>query len=169
MSSYTLDIKELKKVLEAILFMSTKPVSKSTIQKILSENEKIDILDLALSELIAEYKSLEKGVFIREVAGGFQIASKGEYADIIKKLLMENKKRSLSHQALESLAAIAYKQPITSAEISEIRGKNSVFAIKTLLEKKLIRISGRKNILGKPFLYVTTSEFLLKFGLLLHQ
>ena len=165
MSSDKLDIKEIKKTIEVILFMSSRPVNKNTIQKILSINGKSDILDQALVELISDYKHSEKGIFIREVAGGFQIATKEEYAEIIRKLLLENKKRSLSHQALETLAIIAYKQPITSAEISEVRGKNSVFAIKTLLEKKLIRISGRKNAIGKPFLYATTSEFLLKFGL----
>jgi len=115
--------------------------------------------------LILEYNNSKRGIFIREVAGGYQIATREEYGEIIQKLFQENKKRNLTPQALETLAIIAYKQPITSAEISNIRGKNSANAIKTLLEHNLIKISGRKKGLGRPFLYSTTKEFLIKFGM----
>lgn len=159
------DIEELKKIIEAILFVSPKPVNKKTIKQLLSLNGNSNLIDKAINDLISEYNNSNRAIFIREVAGGFQIATKEEYGEIINKLFQENKKKNLTTQALETLAIIAYKQPITAAEISKIRGKNSINPIKTLLEKNLIKISGRKKALGKPFLYATTKEFLIKFGL----
>lgn len=159
------DLDELKRTVEAILFVSSKPISKEDLKRILALNGNINLLDEAINELILEYNKSKRGIFIREVAGGYQIATREEYGEIIQKLFQENKKRNLTHQALETLAIIAYKQPITSAEISNIRGKNSANAIKTLLEQNLIKISGRKKTLGRPFLYSTTKEFLIKFGM----
>jgi segregation and condensation protein B len=158
-------VTELKNAIEAILFVSSKPVNIETLIKILPINGNKNLLEQALKELIEEYNSNNRGVFIREVAGGYQIASKEKYGEIINKYFAHDKKKNLSRHALETLAIIAYKQPITLAEISELRGKNSAHAIKSLLEKKLIKISGRKNVIGKPFLYSTTSEFLILFGL----
>jgi len=160
-----LDLEKLKRTVEAILFVSSSPISKKDLKRILALNGNINLLDKAINELILEYNNSKRGIFIREVAGGYQIATREEYGEIIQKLFQENKKRNLTPQALETLAIIAYKQPITSAEISNIRGKNSANAIKTLLEHNLIKISGRKKGLGRPFLYSTTKEFLIKFGM----
>lgn len=165
MNDESYSVIELKNAIEAILFVSSKPVSKDILSKILPINGNNDLVDQALNILIKEYNFPNKGVFLREVAGGYQIASREKYGEIVNKFLIHNKRRNLSGHALETLAIIAYKQPITLAEISEYRGKNSSHSIKTLLEKKLIKISGRKNIIGKPFLYSTTSEFLILFGL----
>jgi segregation and condensation protein B len=119
-----------------------------------------------VQELSAEYASSGRGVEIREIAGGYRIATKPEYHDAVRAFIRGQKPpMKLSLQALETLAVVAYKQPITAAEVGAIRGTECGPVLKGLLEKKLIRIAGRKNVVGRPLLYATTKEFLIHFGL----
>jgi segregation and condensation protein B len=161
-----MEISEVKKILEALLFVSDKPLSLKELKDII-EADVADISNLKniLKELRNEYVSLNKPYEIRFVADGWIFATKPEYSPWIKKLLKEKSVLKLSPSALETLAMIAYKQPITRAEIDEIRGVESLGVINTLLEKKLIKITGRKETLGKPLLYGTTQDFLKHFGL----
>jgi segregation and condensation protein B len=119
-----------------------------------------------LDELIAEYSTADRGLEIREVAGGFRFATKPEYHDTVRGFVKSLKPPlKLSLQALETLAVVAYKQPVTAPEVSEIRGVESSGVLGSLMMRKLIATRGRKQVIGRPFLYVTTKEFLVKFGL----
>jgi segregation and condensation protein B len=119
-----------------------------------------------LDELVAEYSSAARGLEIREVAGGFRFGTKPEYHDAVRGFVKSLKPPlKLSLQALETLAVVAYKQPVTAPEISEIRGVDSSGVLGSLLSRKLITTAGRKHVIGRPILYKTTREFLLKFGL----
>jgi segregation and condensation protein B len=119
-----------------------------------------------LDELIAEYATPERGLEIREVAGGFRFATKPEYHDAVRGFVKSLKPPlKLSLQALETLAVVAYKQPVTSPEISEIRGVDSAGVLGSLIARKLITTAGRKQVIGRPILYKTTKDFLMKFGL----
>jgi len=119
-----------------------------------------------LDELVTEYATSDRGLEIREVAGGFRFATKPEYHDAVRGFVKSLKPPlKLSLQALETLAVVAYKQPITAPEISEIRGVDSAGVLGSLIARKLIATAGRKHVIGRPFLYRTTQEFLLKFGL----
>ncbi|MHB8301351.1 MAG: SMC-Scp complex subunit ScpB [Acidobacteriaceae bacterium] len=119
-----------------------------------------------IEELIAEYAGSERGMEIREIAGGYRIATKAEYHDAVRSFVKSLKPQmKLSLQALETLAVIAYKQPITSPEISEIRGVDTSGVLGSLMARKLIATAGRKQVIGRPILYKTTKEFLLRFGL----
>jgi segregation and condensation protein B len=158
-------VSEVKKILEILLFVSGKPLSLKELKDII----KADIADISnlediLKELKDEYISLNKPYEIKFVADGWTFATKPEYSHWIKKLLKEKTVLKLSQSALETLAMIAYKQPITRAEIDEIRGVESSGVIDTLLEKKLIKIAGEKETLGRPLLYGTTKDFLKHFG-----
>ena len=119
----------------------------------------------ALEEMQADYARDGRGLQLVEVAGGYQITTRPEYHDWVRELLDPRTPTRLSIQALETLAVIAYKQPVTLPEIIDLRGVKSGGVIKTLLEKRLIRITGRKEVVGRPMLYGTTKEFLLQFGL----
>jgi segregation and condensation protein B len=157
---------EVKKILEVLLFVSDKPLSLRELRDII----KADVADISnleniLKELKDEYVTLNKPYEIKFVADGWTFATKPEYSPWIKKLLKEKTVLKLSPSALETLAMIAYKQPITRAEIDEIRGVESSGVIDTLLERKLIKIVGRKEALGRPLLYGTTQDFLKHFGL----
>lgn len=161
-----MEISEVKKILEALLFVSDKPLSLKELKDII----KADVADISnlediLKELKDEYATLNKPYEIKFVADGWTFATKPEYSPWIKKLLKEKTVLKLSPSALETLAMIAYKQPITRAEIDEIRGVESSGVIDTLLERKLIKIVGRKEALGRPLLYGTTQDFLKHFGL----
>jgi segregation and condensation protein B len=119
-----------------------------------------------LDELIEDTAHDSRGVFLREVAGGYQMATKPEHHEVIRQFVKNLKQPlKLSHAALETLAVIAYKQPITAPEIIEIRGVQGAGVLKTLLDRKLITTAGRKNVIGKPILYKTTKDFLTQFGL----
>jgi segregation and condensation protein B len=119
-----------------------------------------------LDALVTDYASDERGLEIREVAGGFRFATKPEYHDAVRGFVKSLKPPlKLSLQALETLAVVAYKQPVTSPEISEIRGVDSSGVLGSLIARKLITTAGRKHVIGRPILYKTTKEFLLKFGL----
>ncbi|MDR1474362.1 MAG: SMC-Scp complex subunit ScpB [Endomicrobium sp.] len=157
---------EVKKILEALLFVSQRPLSLKELKDIIKSNfSDISNLENILNELKDEYAILNKPYEIKFVADGWAFATKPEYSPWIKKLLKEKTVLKLSPSALETLAMIAYKQPITRAEIDEIRGVESSGVIDTLIERKLIKIVGRKEVLGKPLLYGTTQDFLKHFGL----
>ncbi len=155
--------KEKKSLLEGLLFFSGEPLTSSTIKGI-TEIEEPEIKKL-MSELIAEYRDRDGGILIAEIAGGYQMITNPAYGHWIRKLRGSQISSRLSLASLETLAIIAYRQPIIKAEIEQIRGVNSDGVIKTLLERRLIKIMGRKEAPGKPLLYGTTKEFLQYFGL----
>src|SRR5262249_16563615 len=125
-----------------------------------------DLIAKLLSELTAEYDKPEHGLSIREVAGGYKMATKAEHHEAVRDFVKNLKPPlKLSRAALETLAVVAYKQPVTTPEILEIRGVQGAGVMKTLLERKLIAAAGRKNVICKPVVYKTTKEFLVQFGL----
>src|SRR6516225_861545 len=155
---------QLKAVLEAIVYVAEEPLTLAQLAGALEQpHERIRKL---LDELIAEFDKPEHGVTIREVAGGFKMATKPEHHDAVRSFVKSLKPPlKLSLPALETLAVIAYKQPVTGPEIMEIRGVQGGGVLKTLLDRKLIAVAGRKNVIGKPMLYKTTKDFLIQFGL----
>jgi segregation and condensation protein B len=155
---------EIRAILEALVFASPHPVTPREIGQVLSGVEKAEWL-AAMAELSADYSREGRGLQLLEVAGGYQITTRPEYNDWVRELLSPKTPSRLSIQALETLAVIAYKQPVTLPEIIELRGVKSGGVVKTLLEKRLIRIIGRKEVVGRPMLYGTTKDFLLHFGL----
>jgi segregation and condensation protein B len=155
---------EIKAVVEALIFASPHPVTPREIGQVLNGVPREAWRD-ALAELQADYARDGRGLQLVEVAAGYQITTRPEYNDWIRELVDPQKPTRLSIQALETLAVIAYKQPATLPEIIELRGVKSGGVIKTLLEKRLIKIVGRKEVVGRPILYGTTKEFLLHFGL----
>lgn len=159
-----MDIKEIKAIIEAILFASPEPLSLERMGEVL-EGVNPENISTALGELDREYREPGRGFHMIRIAEGYQLATKLEYAHWIKKLNIVKKHSRLSLPALETLAIIAYKQPVTKPEIEEIRGVNVDGVIKTLLERGLIRIIGKKEIAGRPAMYGTTKEFLRHFGL----
>lgn len=154
----------LKPVVEALIFASPEPLTPKALYKLLNEEPKEDV-DAAIAALRAEYDR-PGGLQIVEVAGGFQIVTRPELNDWVRKLFHERTTQKLSLQALETLAVIAYKQPVTAPEIAEIRGVTSSGGVlSTLVERRLIKTVGRKQVVGRPFMYATTREFLERFGL----
>jgi segregation and condensation protein B len=151
-------------VLEALVFASPQPITPKEIGRVLQGVPRDD-WQKQLEELQADYARDERGLQVVEVAGGYQITTRPEYNDWVRELLDPRTPTRLSIQALETLAVIAYKQPVTLPEIIELRGVKSGGVVKTLLEKRLIRITGRKEVVGRPMLYGTTKQFLLHFGL----
>ena len=120
----------------------------------------------AVEELIAEYRADSRGIEIKEVAGGYKMATKPEHHEAVRRFVKSLKPPlKLSLPALETLAVVAYRQPVTIPEIGEVRGVNTGGVIKTLLDKRLVTTAGRKNVIGRPILYRTTKEFLVQFGL----
>lgn len=156
---------DLRAVLEALVFASPEPLTPRQIGKVLQSVARADWLS-ALEQLRADYDRPGRGLQLVEVAGGYQITTRPELNEWIQELLDPRAPTRLSIQALETLAVIAYKQPVTLPEVIELRGVKSGGVIKTLLEKRLIRIVGRKEVVGRPMLYGTTKEFLLHFGLM---
>lgn len=152
-----------KSLLEALLFVSTGPISVPELKPLtgLSEAEVRDMME----ELIQEYRERAGGMLITEIAGGWQMFTNPEYAEWVKKFKGVAKLQKLSLPALETMAIIAYKQPLIKAEVDDLRGVNSDGTIKTLLDRRLIKIVGRKEAPGRPLLYGTTREFLEYFGL----
>jgi segregation and condensation protein B len=155
---------ELRAVLEALIFASPDPLTPRQIGQVIASAAKQEWQG-ALAELRADYAREGRGLQLVEVAGGYQITTRPEYNDWIRELLDPKAPTRLSIQALETLAVIAYKQPVTLPEIIELRGVKSGSVIKTLLEKRLVRIVGRKEVVGRPILYGTSKEFLLHFGM----
>ena len=161
-----MEINELKKVIEALLFVSDKPLLtreiKAVIKEDLSENDKLEDI---LKQMQEEYNQLNLAFELKFVADGWTFATKPQYSPWIKKLLKEKTILKLSPSAMEVLAIIAYKQPITRAEIDNIRGVDCGGVLDTLTDRKFVKIVGRKESLGRPLLYGTTQEFLRHFGL----
>ena len=154
---------ELKAILEALIFASPEPLTPKAIFKLLATEPKEDI-QAALALLKQEYER-PGGLQLVEVAGGYQIVTRPDLHDWVRRLFNERTTQKLTVQALETLAVIAYRQPITAAEITEVRGVNTSGVLNTLLERHLIKIVGRKQVVGRPFMYSTTREFLIRFGL----
>jgi segregation and condensation protein B len=158
------DDARLRAVLEAIVYITDEPLTAQQIAAALGEP--LDRVKELMEELAEEYAKPEHGLSVREIAGGYKMATKAEHHEqvraFVKKLTPPLK---LSLAALETLAVVAYKQPVTAPEIMEIRGVQGAGVLKTLLDRKLIAESGRKNVVGKPILYKTTKEFLTQFGL----
>lgn len=158
-----LDNRQLKAIVEALVFASPEPLTPKMLSKLLSDEPREDVL-AAVKELQADYQ-VRGGLHLAEVAGGYQITTRPEFHEWVRRMFHERTTQKLTVQSLETLAVIAYKQPITTAEIGEIRGVNTSGVLSTLLERHLIKIVGRKNVIGRPFLYGTTKEFLIRFGL----
>jgi segregation and condensation protein B len=155
---------ELKPAIEAILYVAEEPLPSKQMAKILGGVEEKDVV-AAIEELMREYDERASGFEIREIAGGWRISTRAQYHDFIRKYLKTRPSARLSLPALETLAVVAYKQPITIPEILEIRGVSSTSAIKTLLEKRLLVTKGRKETVGRPMMYGTSKDFLIQFGL----
>ena len=154
----------LKAVLEALIYVAEEPPTVAQIAAALGQPpERVQTL---LGQLMAEYDKPEHGVAIREVAGGYKMATKPEHHETVRDFVKSLKPPlKLSLPALETLAVVAYKQPVTAPEIMEIRGVQGAGVLKTLLDRKLIAVAGRKEVIGRPILYRTTKEFLIQFGL----
>lgn len=154
---------ELIAIIEALVFVSEEPLTTKTIAEVLGEEK--GWIETAVEQLAAEFNERDGGLLLREVAGGWQIATRPQYHEHVRRFLKSQPSAKLSLAALETLAVIAYKQPITVPEILEIRGVQSSSAIKTLLDKRLIVAKGRKETVGRPMMYGTSKEFLMQFGL----
>jgi len=154
----------IRAVIEAVVYVTDEPL---TVQQIASAlNHPIDKVQAIMEELIADYSRPERGLSIREIAGGYKMATRPEHHEAVREFVRNLKPPlKLSLPALETLAVVAYKQPITAPEIMEIRGVQGAGVLKTLLDRKLIASAGRKNVVGKPILYKTTREFMIQFGL----
>jgi segregation and condensation protein B len=159
-----LEESQLKAVLEALVYVTEEPLTLVQLASALSQPaERIREL---LDQLVAEFDNPLHGITIREVAGGYKMATKAEHHDAVRGFVKSLKPPlKLSLPALETLSVIAYKQPVTAPEVMEIRGVQGTGVLKTLLDRKLIAVAGRKNVIGKPILYKTTKEFLIQFGL----
>jgi segregation and condensation protein B len=155
---------QIRAVLEALVFASPQPITPKEITRVLQGVARED-WERELEGLRADYARDERGLQLVEVAGGYQVTTRPEYNDWVRELIDPRTPTRLSIQALETLAVIAYKQPVTLPEIIALRGVKSGGVVKTLLEKRLIRITGRKEVVGRPMLYGTTRQFLLHFGL----
>ncbi len=154
---------ELKAILEALIFASPDPLTPKAIFKLLDSEPKEDV-QAAIADLKRDYERAG-GLQLVEVAGGYQIVTRPDLHEWVRRLFHERTTQKLTVQALESLAVIAYKQPVTALEVTEVRGVNTSGVLTTLLERHLIKIVGRKRVVGRPFLYATTREFLIRFGL----
>ena len=154
---------DLKSIIEALIYASPEPVTLKALGKLL-ETEPQDDIDAAIVGLKADYER-PGGLQLVEVAGGFQIVTKPEFHEWVRRLFHERTTQKLSVAALETLAVIAYRQPVTVPEIGDIRGVNASGVISTLVDRKLIKIVGRKAVVGRPFMYGTTRDFLERFGL----
>src|ERR1051325_3587971 len=154
---------ELKSIAEALIFVADEPISAKTIADIIDAER--ETVEKAIAELAEEYEGRKGALQLREIAGGWQIATRPEHHEDIRAYLKSRPSAKLSLASLETLAVIAYKQPVTVPEILDIRGVQSPSAIKTLLDKRLIVAKGRKETVGRPMMYGTSKEFLIQFGL----
>ena len=159
---------EMEAALEAILFVSSEPVPRTKLLELFDEDERAEAAE-ALEAVLARYADGDalgnRGVLVEDVGGGVRLATRPEVGGWLRRFFDVSGGTKLSMAALETLAIIAYRQPVTGPEIQELRGVNPAGVIKTLLERRLVRITGRKEVVGKPFLYGTTKEFLVHFGL----
>jgi segregation and condensation protein B len=157
------ELAELMAICEALIFVSEEPLPVKTLADVLKEDK--GWIQVAVESLAKEFNERNGGLMLREVAGGWQIATRPEHHEHVRAYLKSRPSAKLSLAALETLAVIAYKQPVTVPEILEIRGVQSSSAIKTLLDKRLIIAKGRKETIGRPMMYGTSKDFLLQFGL----
>ena len=153
----------MKPALEALIFVSDEPLPLAEAAAALEATE--EAVRNALELLRADYEVQDRGLRLEEVGGGYRIATRPEVAPVLSRLARLRHRRRLSAAALETLAVVAYRQPITAPEIQDIRGVNPEGALKTLLDRRLLRIAGRKKVVGRPLLYATTKQFLVHFGL----
>jgi len=156
-------MEDLKNIIESMLFVSEDPLTIDRIKNVLTFADTKEIRN-ALKVLLDEYESRKGGFFLHEVAGGYQIRTRPEYTEWIKRLVKPNPRR-ISKASLETLAIIAYKQPVIRSDIEHIRGVDCGGVIRMLLERKLVRVLGRKKIPGRPLIYATTKQFLETFDL----
>jgi segregation and condensation protein B len=156
-------IGEIISIVEALIFVAGEPLTVKTLAEVLTEDK--ETVEAAVEELVQEYEQRESGLQIRAIAGGWQIGTRAEFHEEIRRFLKTRPSAKLSLAALETLAVIAYKQPVTVPEILEIRGVQSASAIKTLLDKRLIVAKGRKETVGRPMQYGTSKDFMIQFGL----
>lgn len=156
-------IAEIVSIAEALIFVADEPITVKTLADVLEEDR--ETIEAAVEELKEEYEQRMGGLQLREIAGGWQISTRTEYHEEVRQYLKTRPSAKLSLAALETLAVIAYKQPVTIPEILEIRGVQSASAIKTLLEKRLIVTKGHKETVGRPMMYGTSKDFLIQFGL----
>ena len=154
---------ELKGITESLIFVADEPIDSKSIAKVLHVDE--TVVDEAIQSLVDDYGERSGGLQLREIAGGWQISTRPEHHEHVRAYLKSKPSAKLSLASLETLAVIAYKQPVTVPEILEIRGVQSPSAIKTLLDKRLIVAKGRKETVGRPMMYGTSKEFLIQFGL----
>ena len=159
----TVEKEKLIGIIEALIFASEKPITEDEIRRVVPNIAPKEIRG-ALTDLKKIYEQSSGGIFIVEVAGGYQFRTRPEFSEYVRQLL-EEKPKKLSRAALETLAIIAYRQPLVRSDIERIRGVDSGGVVKILLEKNLIRILGKKDVPGKPLLYGTTKDFLETFGL----
>ena len=156
---------EIEAAIEAVLFVAGEPVSEERLRAIFDDADR-GAADEAIAALRERYASASgRGLVLEEVAGGLRIVTAPEYHPYLRRFFDAAGANRLSMAALETLAIVAYRQPVTAPEIQELRGKSPVAALKTLLERRMVRITGRKEVVGRPFLYATTREFLMHFGL----
>src|SRR5215468_3517815 len=155
---------ERRAALEAMIYAADEP---ATIEQLAAAlNEESMAVQVSLDELVASYAAEERGVEVRHVAGGYKVYTKPQHHDVVRRFIKSLRPPlRLTMPALETLAVIAYKQPVTAPEIQEIRGVNTSGVLKTLLDKRLITTAGRKEVIGRPILYRTSKEFLMRFGL----
>ncbi|MEM1179624.1 MAG: SMC-Scp complex subunit ScpB [Acidobacteriota bacterium] len=155
---------EMEAVLEAILFVANEPVPEGKLLGVFGER-KAEAAQAALDAVVRRYERAEGGVIMDRAAGGLRLVSRPDLHSYLRKFFESTGGNKLSMPALETLAIVAYRQPVTAPEISELRGVSSQGVLKKLLERRLIRVAGRKEVVGKPFLYATTRDFLMHFGL----
>ena len=155
----------LRSAIEALLFASERPLTPEEMRSAFDSDLSAAEIRAEIEALRSEYDAQSRGFRVFEIAGGFQLASDIRFAEILKRFYQSREKKRVSQAGLETLAVIAYRQPVTRADIEAIRGVSVDGAVKTLLEKGLIRITGRKEVPGRPILYGTTQEFLEHFGL----
>ncbi|HVR39920.1 MAG TPA: SMC-Scp complex subunit ScpB [Thermoanaerobaculia bacterium] len=158
-----METNELRAALEAILFVSGDPIKVDELAE--SFDATSEAVTAALEEIQKNLEANVGGFMLEQTAGGWRLATKPEHDSILKKYFAKKGENRLSIAALETLAIVAYRQPVTAPEVSDIRGVNSTGVIRTLLERRMVRVAGRKNVVGSPFLYRTTKEFLVHFGL----
>lgn len=157
------DLSELSRSVEALIFVADEPISTKLLADVLDEEK--ELIDSIIEDLVSTYDERNGGLQIRQIAGGWQLSTRTECHEDVRKFLKTRPSAKLSLASLETLAVIAYKQPVTVPEILEIRGVQSASAIKTLLEKRLIVTKGHKETVGRPMQYGTSKEFLIHFGL----
>lgn len=154
----------VRAILEALLFASDEPVTAEDVTALIGEERRKEIED-AITDLTREYDAPDRGLRVQHLGGGYRITTAAHLGPYLRELVRARNRQRLSRAALETLAVVAYKQPITAPEIQEIRGVNPSAILNALLDRRLVRVLGRKKVVGKPFLYGTSREFLVRFGL----